>query len=137
MRFALLKDDRLKRSDTELFTGTGSPEGVVTAAIGDLYSQKDSGSLWVKESGTGDTGWKDLSAGGFDENREFFSGDGVTTQFTMVAGLVASDVLDVYVNGLIQREGASFDYTTDFVNDRVEFNTAPLSGATIMLRRIR
>lgn len=41
-------------------SGTGSPEGVVTANVGGLYRQEDGdpgGVLWVKESGTGLTGW--------------------------------------------------------------------------------
>ena len=40
--------------------GTGSPEAVHTAPIGSLYSRTDGGagsSLYVKESGTGNTGW--------------------------------------------------------------------------------
>lgn len=40
--------------------GTGSPEGVITAPVGSLYSRTDGGaltSLYVKESGTGNTGW--------------------------------------------------------------------------------
>jgi hypothetical protein len=41
-------------------SGAGSPEGVVTAPIGSLYSRSDGGlltSLYVKESGSGNTGW--------------------------------------------------------------------------------
>jgi hypothetical protein len=41
-------------------TGSGSPEGVVTAAIGSLYTRTDGGllsTLYVKESGAGNTGW--------------------------------------------------------------------------------
>ncbi len=41
-------------------SGSGSPEGVVTAPVGSLYTRTDGGSgttLYVKESGTGDTGW--------------------------------------------------------------------------------
>lgn len=40
--------------------GSGSPEGVVTAPVGCLYSRTDGGAgttLYVKESGTGNTGW--------------------------------------------------------------------------------
>lgn len=40
--------------------GTGSPEGVVTASPGALYIRDDGGastSLYVKEAGTGNTGW--------------------------------------------------------------------------------
>lgn len=41
-------------------TGTGSPEGVETAGVGSLFLRRDGGSgttLYVKESGTGSTGW--------------------------------------------------------------------------------
>jgi hypothetical protein len=41
-------------------SGLGSPEGVVTAPVGSLYSRTDGGvltSLYVKESGSGNTGW--------------------------------------------------------------------------------
>lgn len=41
-------------------TGAGSPEGVVTASIGSLYSNTSGGTsttLYVKTSGTGNTGW--------------------------------------------------------------------------------
>jgi hypothetical protein len=40
--------------------GTGTPEGVVTALVGSLYIRTDGGAsttLYVKESGTGNTGW--------------------------------------------------------------------------------
>ncbi len=40
--------------------GSGSPEGVVTAPIGAVYHRTDGGagtSFYVKESGTGNTGW--------------------------------------------------------------------------------
>lgn len=41
-------------------SGTGTPEGVVTASIGSLYTRTDGGAsttLYVKESGVGNTGW--------------------------------------------------------------------------------
>ncbi len=41
-------------------TGAGTPEGVVTARIGSLWTRTDGGAgttLYVKESGTGTTGW--------------------------------------------------------------------------------
>lgn len=41
-------------------TGAGSPEGVVTAPVGSLYSRTNGGAnttLYVKESGSGNTGW--------------------------------------------------------------------------------
>lgn len=42
------------------FSGTGSPEGAITAPVGSLYSRTNGGagtSFYVKESGTGNTGW--------------------------------------------------------------------------------
>jgi len=41
-------------------SGAGSPEGVVTAPVGSLYTRTDGGlttTLYVKTSGTGNTGW--------------------------------------------------------------------------------
>lgn len=41
-------------------SGTGTPEGVVTGNVGDCFSRTNGGagtSLYVKESGTGNTGW--------------------------------------------------------------------------------
>ena len=43
------------------FTGTGSPEGKVTAPVGSVYtdSAATTGAIrWIKTSGTGNTGWK-------------------------------------------------------------------------------
>jgi hypothetical protein len=44
----------------QLFNGTGTPEGSVTAPIGSLYTDSTGGAgttLYVKESTTGNTGW--------------------------------------------------------------------------------
>lgn len=43
-----------------IIAGAGSPEGAVSARIGSIYQRSDGGagtSLYVKESGTGSTGW--------------------------------------------------------------------------------
>lgn len=42
------------------YRGTGSPENVIAATVGSLYSRIDGGAgttLYVKETGTGNTGW--------------------------------------------------------------------------------
>lgn len=42
------------------FVGKGSPQGVVVAPIGAIFQRTDGGAattLYVKESGTGNTGW--------------------------------------------------------------------------------
>lgn len=46
--------------DILFLIGAGSPEGVVTAGIGSIYQRTNGGantSMYVKESGTGNTGW--------------------------------------------------------------------------------
>ncbi len=45
---------------SQLFTGAGSPEGVVTARTGSMYLNRSGGqgtSVWYKETGTGTAGW--------------------------------------------------------------------------------
>lgn len=47
-------------SNDQFYSGSGSPEGSVTARIGSIYQRSDGGAsttLYVKESGTGNTGW--------------------------------------------------------------------------------
>jgi hypothetical protein len=44
----------------QIIKGSGSPEGVVTAPVGSLYLNSSGGAgttLYIKESGTGNTGW--------------------------------------------------------------------------------
>lgn len=43
-----------------VMTGTGTPEAAVTAPVGTLFLRTDGGTsttLYVKETGTGNTGW--------------------------------------------------------------------------------
>lgn len=54
-----LRDNRLD-GEIKFNIGTGTPEGVLTAAVGSLYLRSNGGAgttLYVKESGTGNTGW--------------------------------------------------------------------------------
>lgn len=44
------------------YAGDGSPEAVVTAAVGKSYLDTTNGAVWFKATGTGDTGW--VNAGG-------------------------------------------------------------------------
>jgi hypothetical protein len=49
---------------TELYgehsEGSGTPEGTVTATPGRTYADTTAGNLWVKNTGTGNTGWQSL-----------------------------------------------------------------------------
>lgn len=44
-------------SGTGGLSGTGSPEGVVTASPGTTYWDTVAETLWVKNTGTGSSGW--------------------------------------------------------------------------------
>ncbi len=49
------------------FIGYGTPEGSITAGIGSTYRRIDGGTattLYAKESGSGNTGWRALDTGG-------------------------------------------------------------------------
>lgn len=53
--------DRLDALEALIQTGAGSPEGVVTAAVGTLYLRTDGApgtTLYSKETGSGNTGWE-------------------------------------------------------------------------------
>lgn len=67
-------------STTQFITnGVSSPEGAVTASVGSLFLRADGGSgttLYVKESGTGNTGWTAVSSsagsGNLTDSTTFF-----------------------------------------------------------------
>lgn len=53
---------RVSNTAATITSGTGSPEGVVTAPVGSLFLRTDGGAgttLYIKESGAGNTGWDD------------------------------------------------------------------------------
>lgn len=61
------------------WTGLGSPNSVVSAAVGSFYAQRDGGagtSMWFKESGSGNTGWRARSD--FTGSTGLFAGLNVT-----------------------------------------------------------
>jgi hypothetical protein len=61
-QFRVTSDGRLKinNNTTQILSGSGTPEGAVTAPVGSLFLRTDgstSTTLYVKTSGTGNTGW--------------------------------------------------------------------------------
>jgi len=55
-----IKEIILGTAGTTMFSRAGSPEGVVTANVGSFYLRTDGGAsttLYIKETGTGNTGW--------------------------------------------------------------------------------
>src|SRR5207342_1881283 len=78
------------RGRFDLF-GLGTPEGVITAPIGSTWSRQDGGTsttFYVKESGTGNTGWTAMAPGG---------GGGGVTAHSALTGLSSGDDHPQYV----------------------------------------
>lgn len=50
-----------------VYRGSGSPEGVLTAAEDNFYWDEDANTLYLKETGSGNTGWIAVGGGGVDE----------------------------------------------------------------------
>jgi len=54
----------------QMVSGTGTPEAVVTAPVGSTFTRTDGGAgttLYVKETGAGNTGWAAVASGGAAE----------------------------------------------------------------------
>lgn len=52
---------RITALEAIILTGNGNPTGVISAPVGTLYLRLNGvpdSTLWVKQSGTGNTGWK-------------------------------------------------------------------------------
>ncbi len=73
MAFPILREFFVKAlrlgSETgpRVLSGTGSPEGAITAPVGSLYAREDGGTnttIYRKESGAGNTGWVAASNAG-------------------------------------------------------------------------
>ena len=72
---------------SNLQRGTGTPEGAVTGVVGDLFERTDGGTgttLYIKESGAGNTGWVAVAAGtatigGSIANTQLAFGSGANT----------------------------------------------------------
>ena len=59
-RFDASENSITRANGVKWVSASGSPEGVVTAPVGSIYSRSDGGagtSFYVKESGVGNTGW--------------------------------------------------------------------------------
>lgn len=79
-------------------TGTGSPEGVVTAPIGSLYSRSDGSTdtaVYRKETGSGNTGWVAISAGGGGGGINTNGGTGLNNRWTNATYISASNIVIV------------------------------------------
>ena len=83
--------------------GTGSPEGVVTANEGTLYIDQVSQAVYIKGTGTGNTGWKIIltEEGVYTYVKKYLVDNGYLTEESLIDYLVAhnytteNDVADI------------------------------------------
>jgi hypothetical protein len=124
-----------------LRSGTGSPEGSEVADVGAIYSRTDGGAgnaVYFKMSGTAtNTGW--VPSG--PHAVEFFTASG-SAMFT-TGRAVFDDPLTlgvtnllVFWNGVLQRQGATEDYTVVFggASATITFAVTPPSGDFITIQ---
>lgn len=104
----------------------GSPEGSVTAAVGAIVSDYANGKLYVKETGTGNTGWKELavvgSGGGPLASKEYSNASAYTTSS---ATLVDIDATNLALTFTVPASGV--------VLVRIEMSIEPGTGSTVHL----
>lgn len=61
-------------------------------------------------------------------------GVGGATDFVSTSDITLTNQIDVYINGRLQREGASNDYTRDETLDKIVFNFTVPENAWVRLR---
>jgi len=71
--------------------------------------------------------------GGFTDE-DFDVGGGGQTLFQLAADIDGSQTIDVFINGRLQREGGSFDYTRDATNDRINTTFTVPENAWVRVR---
>lgn len=115
-----------------VWSGTGTPESVVTAAVGSMYFRRDGGaatSLYVKESGAGNTGW-------IGYNSVSSLGGTLTGLLALAAGAAGVGGVTIGADANLYRSGANAlqsDSTLQVL--RAGFGTAPNATAPVAISR--
>lgn len=89
--------------DTLPLSGTGSPEGVISAPVGRLYVRTDGAAdqtFYIKESGAGSTGWKAVGSG-MKILGNIFSGSG-SSSFLSLAQFATTATVTIPATGNIK-----------------------------------
>lgn len=111
-------DYHLTATNVRITSGSGSPEGVVSAPVGSEYHRTDGGTgttLYIKESGSGNTGWVAVAAGGGtgDVDGPVSATDNAIARFDTTSGK------------LIQNSVVTISDTGDIAGvDSIQFDTA-------------
>jgi hypothetical protein len=103
--------------------GTGSPESNVTGGIGSMWSRTDGTTdtaLYRKETGTGNTGWVAVAAGG---------AGGATTALNNLASVaINTDLLPASTQSL---GNASFPFLSSFTGNTTQYESVAQSAGLV------
>src|SRR5690606_36937715 len=123
----------------DIHTGPGDPEGVVTAEPGAVYLSED-GLLYVKLSGSGDTGWEAATTLGTaaDPNLDYLTYSDQTADLPnrrrLVAGTAISFDGSVAGQWIINADAGLWEPLTDGDEDQPELIFA--GGDVIMVNAL-
>lgn len=103
-------DVEIGPSGQRIVTGTGDPEGAVTAPIGSIYFRVDGGSnhaVYIKEGGSGNTGWTAIGASGTTVTLRH---DGIANSLQNILDLISGNGMTLadLGSGRIQISGPLF-----------------------------
>lgn len=99
----------IQQTAARLYAGAGSPEGVITAAVGSGYHRTDGAAgttIYTKVTGAGNTGWRPVSVGGstaysttnVSADRSYDANATTTDELADVLGTL---IADLKANGVI------------------------------------
>ena len=140
-----LRDNNIdSASNARLLYGTGSPEGGSIAGIGSIYFRTDGGAnttLYIKESGTGNTGWVTLgswlSGSATFDPANLVDGAGETTTVT-VTGAALGDFAEASfsnnINGITLTAWVSAADTVSVRFQNESGGTLDLASGTLRAR---
>ena len=102
-------------SGPKVLSGSGSPEGAVTAPVGSIYLRTDGGAdtaAYTKTSGTGNTGWTAVDTGtgdvvgpGSATDNAVARFDGTTGKLVQNSGVTADDSGNLTATGTVAGSG--------------------------------
>lgn len=133
--------ERTQATRFDVYDGFGSPEGVVTAKMGDYYINRNGGTsqtFWVKETGFNtSTGWvsSGAAAGGWIDEEIFTASEG-QVDFTVTGfSFDANSQLEVLINGIDQDEGGGLDWIRNVGLSKITLNKAISASARVKIKK--
>lgn len=68
-------------------------------------------------------------------DQDFDIGAGGVTQVVLSSAITSLQKIDVFVNGMMEREGATYDWQKDVANTKITFNYTVPQNAWVRVRR--